>query len=539
MRRRCVAGRVEERGRDPRLLQRTPDAWLLTVWMNVISAGLDGARTRASGESELTSSILSQIIRTFQHRIALAAFKASRGWQDVTLDVIEPHLEQEAKKRRIAEEREAAEQQQGQAQRQHQSRHQDMQLQMQMELQQQQQQHQDEQQRVQQQSMRGGPSNVNGNGGMMGPPKSLKRVRGGSLANASMANTTMYEPPRHFGGSNEDHYAASFSPHAHTSPYQSVASTSTLQPSAYLMGSPYQGQGSPAADSHRHKRRPSDFTSPQRASQSSHVQPSPRTSSKHAKSRSISKLPANDNGVTLSDPSFSSFVDAATALTGLSRAPSEATLPGSNSDEEQRAGVEGTAAVIGSTGPRSGSPPFRSFSPFSTAALPISSTASTTFLQRPRTPERGSVEKGKGPENTSDAAELMLFLAASPSPAQGRREPTLGATSAGMKGRRLFSGMDDSHQPASGSHFSSHNPPTTTHESFEYESKPLLLSPSPSTPSRDRTLTANSFGNGVGWDTYLNVNVNVSPSPGRGTGGREREREFGVGEKVSVDGRGW
>lgn len=390
----------------------------------------------------------------------------------------------------------------------------------------------------------------------MGPPKSLKRVRGGSLANASMANTTMYEPPRHFGGSNEDHYAASFSPHAHTSPYQSIASTSTLQPSAYLMGSPY--QGSPVADSHRHKRRPSDFTSPQRASQSSHVQPSPRTSSKHVKSRSISKVPATDNGVTLSDPSFSSFVDAATALTGLSRAPSEATLPGSNSDEEQRAGVDGTLGG-GSTGTRSGTPPFGTpFSPFPTSTLPISSTTSTNFLHRPQTPERGSgsVQKGKGPENTSDAAELMLFLAASPSPAQGRREPTtLGASSGGMKGRLLFGGIDDSSHLSPSSHSPSqfsHPPPQSSSipstsitsmtksggeglgSSYEYDSKvPRLSSPTPSTPSRERVT---SFGNGGsgGWDSYLNVNVNVSPSPGR--------REFGGAEGkggVSVDGRGW
>ncbi|KAI5476594.1 transcription factor Nrm1/Whi5 [Pseudohyphozyma bogoriensis] len=383
----------------------------------------------------------SKLTRAFKTRLALAAFKAERGWHEVKFDVIEPHLEEE----------EALRQQQKElAMRQSQS-----------------------QQGAYQEE------------GAMGPPPSasgLKRSRGGSVANAAMANATMYEQqqqqsqPAYHAYPPDDVYASPYGPpgaHPQYQPqHQPTASTSSLQPPVHLQANGLHAPLAPPApgfpDAHRSKRRmtnPSQegrppflqqqgITDDRRASVSSstasgpslhhsHSQnPSPRMRNSATRS-SIYRSPppplpngnssagpststgagagtsASGQPLSTSDPTFSSFVDAASVLSGLSRGPSD-------------------PSVVSEDGSNPGGP------------------STTTDLARPVTPERPN--KGKavangagGPENdTAGAAELMLFLAASPSPAQNRSGAAsrsdfglgVGGGEGGMgmmKGRRLFS----------------------------------------------------------------------------------------------------
>lgn len=353
-----------------------------------------------------------QITRAFRTRLALASFKAERGWQDIKFDEIEPHVEQEAAKNRQARE---------------------------MELQQQQ-----HRQQQPQQSYSAVPQSTDE--GLMGPPLTAhgqKRARGGSLATASMANTTMYDQylspshneesayaspsPSHHNG---DTYATS--PYVNTqSPYRPTASTSALPSPAHFARTsqhqPHQHQQFTTTligggnDSHRQKRRQTTASESLPNFVAGHVSPprrplsagplhSPRTRNSATRS-SIHRMPDLPNGssssgqqsqqpLSTADPNFSSFVDAASVLTGLSRGPSESNLLGPDDDGSQ---------------------------------------------MRPQTPPRLDKSKSAATNenDTAGAAELMLFLAASPSPARVRTTPHQGILGEGMKGRRLFGGNDE------------------------------------------------------------------------------------------------
>lgn len=78
-------------------------------------------------------------------------------------------------------------------------------------------------------------------------------------------------------------------------------------------------------------------------------------------------------------------------------------------------------------------------------ALPRPSTPERQVVKLPGAPNGGGGSGGGGDGATAEgAAELMLFLAASPSPVQNRKAPPPPTLGDGMptKGRRLFSGMD-------------------------------------------------------------------------------------------------
>lgn len=569
------------------------------------------------------SSPIIQLTRNFQNRLALAAFKTQRGWQDVALDVIEPHLEQEAAQRVFHAQQEALQQEQLQ-----------------------QQQYQYEQEMLQNQTLR--QHHQHQEGDMGPPPIHNKRVRGisgnnaGINGGAGLNQPSLYDDyhhppmpasPLYSSYTSHDPYHQDFSSSAAYSP---AASTSTLPPVPPATTANHQRtlsssssfraiQSSPVLDPHRQRRRQpsgaSDAHTTLDNTRSSPLRrpraPSPSSSSSLGtagpssprRTKRSTETPRR-TPLSSSDPNFSSFVDAATALTGLSRAPSVGDLM-EFGDGEEGGRMETTPPPVDSTTTTTRT----AFLTSSTSkivsngvAVPLGSTNTTGngngivpgpvdpsfLLRRPRTPERGSIffdPKGKSvapsslskvpnsesANTTSDAAELMLFLAASPSPAQRVRSSNPlglgGIAEAGgggggggmMKGRRLFSAGEDTLAPlapqsppipnsnsnstctnsnSNSNSFVSLSPPKTTTTSTIATTTPRspppglnsthpILGGAPSTPSRERQV---SFGAGgtAAWEAYLNV----SPSPSRGTsgktriasiGGMEMEMEMGLG----------
>lgn len=210
-----------------------------------------------------------------------------------------------------------------------------------------------------------------------------------------------------------------------------------------------------------------------------------------------------------SDPNFSSFVNAAAALTGLShhRTPSGSEIFGPP-------------------------PPLASPAAFSQHHYnqAYESPTSTNTIFRPQTPPSGRLmANGHQTLNQEDpttdtAAELMLFLAASPSPVQSRQKDLSATEELGMKGRRLFSsgliedgnifGRDlttgdifsggDSHHSINEE---SRNSDSRLAASFEFDransdqahklpsTDPSKLTLAPTTPSRARSVSAGDWGN--------------------------------------------
>lgn len=341
-------------------------------------------------------------------------------------------------------------------------------------------------------------------------------------------------------------YASSpFPPHHH----HPVASTSSL----------------PSSDSRPQKRRhtndPSSSHHAQPSYQSSPPAPRPPPTNGPQAPNTLPRSTANGrqqrpNGPLSSDPTFSSFVDAATALTGLSRASSDRSVNSGEDGSQEGAGDRRTSN--GETAPGE--------------------------QRRPSTPEgkrkdfAAALGAGApGAESSAEgAAELMLFLAASPSPVQvrtGASRPAL-SEGMGMKGRRLFSNsggapsgddfsapptQSNSVQAVFGEHLSPRPPAQVTlgaspslfpsaetsngngdssnepsKSSSQYISSastsslaapsslgnglPSSLPQAPGTPVRDRQPS------GSNWESYLNV----SPSPQRAPVDREKmekERE--------------
>lgn len=310
---------------------------------------------------------MTQMTRNFKNRLALATFKAARGWHTVGLDVIEPHLEQEAMLRR-----------QQQRQRVFQHEHDPY---------------------ANMASMGGGGAS---HGFQSAYPGNTTAPPAGGISNGLA-----------FGGE----VAMNSAQGTQRSPY--AASTAFLPyPSGPGAGpGPFSSNMDGGADGSTRSASKRRY----QAQQSHHFQAQPLSSA---------------------DPTFSSFVDAAAALTGLSRGPSDASIHSSASAES----TSGTAGAL--TGSQSQHP------------------------ARPRTPDGnkgkgsaaagmhgglaasglGGVGAGAGGESSSaeGAAELMLFLAASPSPVRGpaRRDDGHEAGENGaasgptfsmpMRGRKLF-----------------------------------------------------------------------------------------------------
>ncbi|KAK4050654.1 hypothetical protein OIV83_003380 [Microbotryomycetes sp. JL201] len=440
------------------------------------SAATDGEehQRQQAVDKVLKRTQAAKLARTFRNRIALASFKAQRGWQNADLGSIESHLHQSTPAVVM---------------------------------------HQSPMPLPFPQAM---PPPVSSYGGTMYPQ---------SYATAAPA----------------------YQPHAtpQSAPY---ASTSTAPYSA-PPSQPYFGE-----PQHRQKRRMtiSDATgrdaSPQRkqvattnANRVRATSLSQSGSNNHYSAAPIQqRLPSSSRPLSSSDPTFSSFVDAAQALTGMSRGPSDHSVL---SGEDERASP-GTARQTA----------------------------------RPGTPDqdRSRVKgQGLGESSAEGAAELMLFLAASPSPVQTSKTTSttvLGGDGAPLRGRRLFSGADgptraDADKPMTPSQGSTATgtqstlfgsqlaPPMSTSTSMQFDepdgsqkSRPFAnedvdgpsktslhygavsssalgnaplsaatsigpttalssLPPMPSTPGRDRQAS------GSGWEHFLNV----SPSPQRPT----------------------
>ncbi|ORY84683.1 hypothetical protein BCR35DRAFT_324752 [Leucosporidium creatinivorum] len=451
---------------------------------------LDEAERQKIIEKVLKRSEVVKTTRNFMNRLALAAFKAQRGWQDVALDIIEPHLEQEALKRK-EQEQHSSEAYQSQ---QHQQVYQDPTP----------------------------PPPL----AFVPPPPNASVMRNGP---GLLYDQNQYQQQMQQSGYVSTAFAS----------YPPGGSTFSLDP-------PTQ---EPRPPKRRHMEEPNGHAEPSPPiprpppSSSSNAQgrPQPRTNGSGGR-------PVNGaNGpLSTSDPGFSSFVDAAAALTGLSRVPSD---PSAHSGEE---GEDAPPRAAGQERPQPN--------------------GNGEAVERPRTPEgraKGLLERtgagGTGGESSAEgAAELMLFLAASPSPVQvrtGAVRPALGEgmEGMGMKGRRLFSGAvgaggDDFSAPPTqsssvqtvfGDHLSGHSPNPPSHSglaaspyteesnldpsksSHHYSTSASShqppppppggvnsasalgngLPPVPGTPTRDRQPS------GSNWESYLNV----SPSPQRAT----------------------
>ncbi|GAA5973232.1 hypothetical protein JCM11641_006336 [Rhodosporidiobolus odoratus] len=181
------------------------------------------------------------------------------------------------------------------------------------------------------------------------------------------------------------------------------------------------------------------------------------TASPRARTKSGRRSPGKGQNPALSssDPTFSSFVDAAAALTGMARAPSDPSQNGSDEDgslSHPHPTLFGHHAHSQLPHSESGSPFLPHFPPPS-----HSHSHSTAFppppppLSRPATPDRatgglaklpGAPSAGGSEGTAAEAADLMLFLAHSPSPKAPKRSTnhSLGGDGMGVKGRRLFSG---------------------------------------------------------------------------------------------------
>ncbi|KAK4055040.1 hypothetical protein OIO90_003381 [Microbotryomycetes sp. JL221] len=488
----------------------------------------DEDRRKRAVDKILKRTEAAKVARNFRTRIALASFKTQRGWHNADFESIETHLDQSNSLHGV--------------------------------------------QQTQTQSLEPSPStfmhaSTYQDQQMMPPPQ--------QPSSSSIVYGSTVPPPfspvytHHDANVHSTPHSVIYS--AHTTPQMPYASTSTApfsappaRPSFMLPG---YGQALHSEQQPRQKRRmtvsdangrhievgssvesASWSASPNRrhsasiGASASGSRPratslSQNRSNEHAQGQQV---PSTSRPLSSSDPTFSSFVDAAAALTGLSRGPSD---PNVLSGEDDAAAKSLISATPG----------------------------------RPSTPERDKKRAAGavGESSAEGAAELMLFLAASPSPVQTNRASTtsatqLGGESAPVKGRRLFSGVEgtdngrvqapqsspssafggntlttsmsgtpinltsapngsspglnrspfateDADGPsktsmhygavslsALGSASSSlSNPPATANSTLS------SLPPMPSTPGRDRQMS----NGGGGWEHFLNV----SPSPQRPT----------------------
>ncbi|GAA6061625.1 hypothetical protein JCM10212_000967 [Sporobolomyces blumeae] len=384
-----------------------------------------------------------KLARAFRNRLALASYKTTRGWQDVNLDEIEPHLREEAMRR--------------------------------------------------QQAPPDAPL-AGGSGPSHSPSFSPQHVGGEPSRQSASPAPDRYQYQIKYDSPRANDMAsvlastrgtsgspAPMPPGSAHKRSRSIVEPGVPLPYAPSGASPYSTANVYRAAATKRPESPSEL----RASKRRNVDgTTPRQRQKsNSPSKRATPLRQSTNGtpehpVSSADPNFSSFVGAAAALKDMARVPSDPSLSGSGSDEDgtflgsAAAGpLPGQGSPFGvqmpaQLGPANGSstlvpsiphPPHHhhafpeplsrsqgaSFSPHHAAANGQMFPAGAV-QPRPSTPDKGKGVNGQGgsrDESEVAAADLMLFLAHFPSPVQSPRksQPTLG-DGAGIKGRRLFSG---------------------------------------------------------------------------------------------------
>ncbi|GAA5898158.1 uncharacterized protein JCM6883_000941 [Sporobolomyces salmoneus] len=404
-----------------------------------------------------------KLARAFRNRLALASFKTSRGLEDVTMDVIEPHLRDEALKRSSKSPHEGS-----------------------------------------QHSNESSPF----------PPAPPSRPA--SASQAVLPKPAPSKPPPIPAP------ISAPSPSAVQQPYQyqinynprpldmdaviGGSGGNGLGGSAHKRnrsindhaGSPYGSQGSPYSTANVYRAAKTQ-DSPTKRRNTDGTGTTPRQRQKSAAgggSKRGTPLRQSANGSSPakpplpSDPAFSSFVDAAAALTGMARHPSDPSVSGSEEEAQghraqmhdplyssqgrsqqtrlsaslpnvvhsiphpphhHHAFPQPQAHVHSHPFPPTNGHPSGNYLYESLPLPPASSSSSSAppaaaLPLRPATPEKGRPNGGgiaSGENSEVAAADLMLFLAHSPSPVQIRKpQPTLGDGS-GVKGRRLFGAGDE------------------------------------------------------------------------------------------------
>ncbi|GAA5820894.1 hypothetical protein JCM3770_004856 [Rhodotorula araucariae] len=431
----------------------------------------------------------SKLARAFRNRLALASFKAARGWEDVRLDTIEPHLEHEALRRSRGGVPEDMAMQPLPAAHFAPHAHTHDQLAYAPHAQSQ----------MYQKSTHAGAYGMDavlaGAGGAGGRPAKRARwhdpdahaqAQAVGQPNLYSAHSVYAPPPQP---------APIVSPYSTASVYQRGAHAThgdgPISGPSGVPRSPFDPQ--PVADG------PAPTPRQQRVAAAASPLGSPRA--RRAASRRSSPAKGGQPPSS-SDPHFSSFVDAATALTGMARAPSDPSL-GSGSDEGDSAGANGAHALVAGAGPGAGAGGAR---PGARAPFARPSTPERQILKLPAQQLQGidgapGGSAGNDSGTAEGAAELMLFLAASPSPVQSRKTvPTTLGDGSAVKGRRLFSGMgtsaDTQGAQDAGSIFGGE-----------------LGGGAPATPGRQRQPSLG--GAGTNWDMF----INASPSPKRSAAG--------------------
>ncbi|GAA5853739.1 hypothetical protein JCM8547_007429 [Rhodosporidiobolus lusitaniae] len=437
----------------------------------------DDATRQRRADRVLKRAEAAKLARAFRNRLALAGFKAQRGWQDATLDQIEPHMEQEALRRRSQSvdpngvpPPAPPPQQHAPMQQYQQQQHQQVYV-PEASVYAPPPQFQPHPSPYDQQGLYGIPSQPPPQqqfqshphhsmdamlGGSIGPSSSLSNKRPRQDQFSPVTNQQAFN-----SYSNASVYAPQPQPVQHVSPY-STASVYQSAPAA-------SGSFSPGGDGlARPNKRRLGQDSPAPGSRIGQASPRARTKSGRraspAKNGRASLHAQAANDVASSDPSFSSFVDAAAALTGMARAPSDPSMNGSDEEQQQQHLYQQQNFLGNGAFEPLPLPPQPHHNPLSHSTLshahsplangngfPPPPTSASPFPPRPSTPDRphplaskqpGAPGGSAGEGTAAEAADLMLFLAHSPSPQQTRKtNPTALGEGTGIKGRRLFSGV--------------------------------------------------------------------------------------------------
>ncbi|KPV73890.1 uncharacterized protein RHOBADRAFT_45182, partial [Rhodotorula graminis WP1] len=386
------------------------------------------------------------LARAFRNRLALASYKASRGWHDVGLDTIEPHLEQEAQRRSQGPVAAAPAAQHYPSQP---LAHQAYAPQPHQPVYQQQQQQHEHTPQYDMHAVLGAPSPSSHphKRARLDDPYQHARSRPAPQQQQQQQQADMYSAHSVYAPPPQPVHTVS--PYSTASVYhrEPAGSSSSRPPFAPQPDLAAPSTAPPAAAARKQRASASAAPAAGAASPSSRAGSS-RPRRVPSRRSSPAKGPGSRPGEALSssDPTFSSFVDAATALTGMARAPSDPSSQGSGSDEGGAGGGSRSAAARGMDVDGHGQG--------ADDRGEVEDGGRRAPFARPATPERQIVKldgvgaPGGGSAGANDsgtaegAAELMLYLAASPSPVQSRKAPptTLGDGS-GIKGRRLFSGM--------------------------------------------------------------------------------------------------
>ncbi|GAA5957064.1 hypothetical protein JCM3765_005396 [Sporobolomyces pararoseus] len=396
-----------------------------------------------------------KLARAFRNRLALASFKTSRGWQDVTLDVIEPHLRDEALKR-------------------------------------------------QQNSPPAGSQHSNESSASL--PLLSSRTASASQPTQSPAlkpRPIAPKPPATPAADQPYQYQINYNARPPLDMDAVISGsggaggsahkrTRSIDPAYGGQGSPYGSGASPYSTANVYRVEKTQ-ESPTKRRNMDGTGTTPRQRQKSVGgSRRATPLRQSANGTpakppSSSDPAFSSFVDAAAALTGMARQPSDPSINGSSEEELQHSrpynplySHQGSSQSRLNSSLPAGSviqniphPPHHHHAfpqpqlqphPFPShsssmnghpsqnylyESLPLPGSSDHTPAQpppRPSTPEKAKANGGavgSGENSEVAAADLMLFLAHSPSPVQTRKPQSTLGDGSGIKGRRLFGAGDE------------------------------------------------------------------------------------------------